>query len=63
MEHAQNILNMIDKITAGDNLGAKDDFNMIISTKTAQALDDKKVELSKSVYSSPTTETEDGSEE
>lgn len=52
----QTLQDLIDKIIAGDNLGASDSFNSAISAKVIDALDAKKFELAQSVYSTPEPE-------
>ena len=50
MDNAEVINNMIDKIIAGDNVSAKEDFDSLISTKVTSALDARKVELAQAIY-------------
>ena len=52
----QDISDMIDKIYNGDNVGAKTDFEAIISQKMNDALEQKKVEIAQSLYSNNTDE-------
>lgn len=54
MDTNEIINNMIDKIIAGDNLDAKQDFEALISTRLQDALDVKKQEVAASIYSNPT---------
>ena len=41
---------LINKIIDGDNVGAQDSFNGVISAKMGDALEAKKMELAQSVY-------------
>lgn len=43
---------LINKIIDGDNVGAQDSFNSVISAKMGDALAAKKIELAQSVYGS-----------
>lgn len=71
MDNAQAIIDMIDKITAGDNTAAQDDFNNLIAPKLQNALDIRKQEIAQSIYSNTTQdevvdsdeETEEDNEE
>lgn len=54
MDTNEIINNMIDKIIAGDNVDAKQDFEALISTRLQDALDVKKQEVAASIYSNPT---------
>ena len=54
MDPNEIINNMIDKIIAGDNVDAKQDFEALISTRLQDALDVKKQEVAASIYSNPT---------
>lgn len=45
-----SIVNMLAKIVDGDNTGAKEDFESIISQKLNAALDAKKQEVAQSIY-------------
>lgn len=47
---AEAINNMLAKIVDGDNTGAKEDFETIISQKLNAALDAKKQEVAHSIY-------------
>ena len=50
MDTQEVITNMIDKIIAGDNTSAQEDFESLISNKMAAALDQRKQEVSQSFY-------------
>ena len=52
MDTQEVITNMIDKIIAGDNTSAHEDFESLISNKMAAALDQRKQEVAQSFYSS-----------
>jgi len=52
MDTQEVITNMIDKIIAGDNTSAHDDFESLISSKMAAALDQRKLEVAQSLYGS-----------
>jgi hypothetical protein len=50
METTEVIDTMINKIEAGDNVGAQDDFAALISTKLQTAIEVKKQEIAQSIY-------------
>jgi hypothetical protein len=50
MDTQEVITNMIDKIIAGDNTSAQEDFESLISNKMAAALDQRKQEVAQSFY-------------
>ena len=50
MDTQEVITNMIDKIIAGDNTSAHEDFESLISNKMAAALDQRKQEVAQSLY-------------
>jgi hypothetical protein len=50
MDTQEVITNMIDKIIAGDNTSAHEDFESLISNKMAAALDQRKQEVAQSFY-------------
>ena len=62
MDTKDLVSSMIDKVAAGENTAAQEDFEAALSAKMAAALDAKKVELAQSVYQDKEN-TEDESEE
>ena len=52
MDTQEVIANMIDKIIAGDNTSAQEDFESLVSNKMAAALDQRKQEVAQSLYGS-----------
>lgn len=59
METQEIIKGLIDKIAAGDNVGAQDDFSALISTRVSDALEARKQELAASVYNGGKQEEEE----
>ena len=62
MDNAELVNDMINKIVAGDNTAAKEDFESLISAKVSAALDAKKQEVAQSIYQNK-EDTDDESEE
>lgn len=62
MDTKDLVSSMIDKVAAGENTAAQEDFEAALSAKMAAALDAKKVELAQSVYQDKEN-TENESEE
>lgn len=50
MDNQEVINNMIDKIIAGDNTSAHEDFESLISGKMVAALDQRKQEVAQALY-------------
>lgn len=63
MDTKDLVSSMIDKVAAGENTAAQEDFEAALSAKMAAALDAKKVELAQSVYSNEKSEEESQEEE
>lgn len=55
-----NIRNFIDMISTGDNVGAKDELDKILSQKSFDALDNRKKEIAGAIFG--TTESSDATE-
>jgi hypothetical protein len=53
------IEDMIDDILSGDNTEAKEKFNAIVSSKLADALDQKKIDIASNLYSDGTAAEEE----
>lgn len=53
------IEDMIDDILSGDNTEAKEKFNAIVSSKLADALDQKKIDIASNLYSDGTEEEQE----
>lgn len=53
---------LVDKIIDDDNVGAIEDFEAILADKLNAALDQKKIDVARSIYSND-DETEQGDEE
>lgn len=62
MDTKDLVSSMIDKVAAGENTAAQEDFEAALSAKMAAALDAKKIELAQSVYQDKEN-TENESEE
>lgn len=56
-----NIRNFIDMIATGDNVGAKDELDKILSQKSFDALDGRKQQISGAIFGT-TEPTESGEE-
>ena len=55
----EQVSSMIDKIIAGDNTAAKEDFEALIANKVSSALEVKKQELAQSIYSNQQASSEE----
>ena len=62
MDNAELVNDMINKIVAGDNTTAKEDFESLISAKVSAALEAKKQEVAQSIYQNQEV-TDDEAEE
>lgn len=63
MKATEVIKNMIDKIAAGDNVSAQDDFESLVSKKLSDAIEAKKQEVAQSIYTGSNKSSEENSEE
>jgi hypothetical protein len=57
------ISHMVDDIFDGNNTDARDKFEDIISTKISNALDQRKIDLSQTIFNDESQEEEQESEE
>ncbi len=56
METSDQIRDMVSSILDGNAAGAQETFNDVIATKVSAALDDRKMELAKTIFNRGTEE-------